>query len=195
MFELWSSTMCPFNESIRPPWHDIQQNILVCSSSILYDVQFVSSFRMITTDFFLSIFFFQAFPRDSPLAIDMSTAILGLSENGELQKIHDKWLSRRACSSEGFEEQTEQLDLESFWGLFLICGIACVIALIVYAWLMFRQFSQHRPEESDPTSLHRGSRSARLQTFLSFADGKIEKSNSSSSKRKREINGFHRDDE
>nr|6VE8_A Chain A, Glutamate receptor 3.2 [Arabidopsis thaliana]6VEA_A Chain A, Glutamate receptor 3.2 [Arabidopsis thaliana] len=40
-----------------------------------------------------------AFPRDSPLAIDMSTAILGLSETGQLQKIHDKWLSRSNCSN------------------------------------------------------------------------------------------------
>ncbi|KAA8520083.1 hypothetical protein F0562_014339 [Nyssa sinensis] len=29
-----------------------------------------------------------AFPRDSPLAVDMTTAILTLSENGDLQKIH-----------------------------------------------------------------------------------------------------------
>ncbi|MCL7023811.1 hypothetical protein MKW94_000673, partial [Papaver nudicaule] len=38
-----------------------------------------------------------AFPRDSPLTVDMSTAILTLSENGDLQRIHDKWLSRSAC--------------------------------------------------------------------------------------------------
>ncbi|KAH1043846.1 hypothetical protein GYH30_025595 [Glycine max] len=36
----------------------------------------------------------QAFPRDSPLAIEMFTAILKLSENGDdLQRIHDKWLT------------------------------------------------------------------------------------------------------
>ncbi|RYR78988.1 hypothetical protein Ahy_A01g003846 [Arachis hypogaea] len=33
---------------------------------------------------------------DSPLAIDVSTAILKLSENGDLQRIHDKWLTRSA---------------------------------------------------------------------------------------------------
>ncbi|GFY97488.1 glutamate receptor 3.4 [Actinidia rufa] len=45
-----------------------------------------------------------AFQRDSPLAVDLSTAILQLSENGDLQKIHDKWLSLQSCcapSSEG----------------------------------------------------------------------------------------------
>ncbi|KAB1993898.1 hypothetical protein ES319_D13G063800v1 [Gossypium barbadense] len=125
-----------------------------------------------------------AFPRDSPLAIDMSTAMLALSENGELQKIHDKWLSRSACSSEKSEDEAEQLDLQSFWGLFLICGIACVLALFVYSLLMFRQYRRHCPEELDSTS-HNNSFSAHLRTCLSFIDGKVEKSKSSS-KRKRD---------
>ncbi|XP_040938348.1 glutamate receptor 3.2 isoform X4 [Gossypium hirsutum] len=137
-----------------------------------------------------------AFPRDSPLAIDMSTAILSLSENGELQKIHDRWLSKSACSSENSEDDIEQLDLKSFWGLFVICGIACMLALLVYFWLMFRKFSRLPPEELDTTSPST-SRSTRLQTFLSFVDEKVEKPKSSS-KRKRESmsrNGYHINDE
>ena len=31
----------------------------------------------------------------------MSTAILKLSENGDLQRIHDKWLMRSACTAQG----------------------------------------------------------------------------------------------
>ncbi|TYH37052.1 hypothetical protein ES332_D12G014600v1 [Gossypium tomentosum] len=137
-----------------------------------------------------------AFPRDSPLAIDMSTAILSLSENGELQKIHDRWLSKSACSSENSEDDIEQLDLKSFWGLFVICGIACMLALLVYFWLMFRKFSLLPPEELDTTSPST-SRSTRLQTFLSFVDEKVEKPKSSS-KRKRESMsriGYHINDE
>ncbi|XVE49613.1 hypothetical protein DITRI_Ditri01bG0095800 [Diplodiscus trichospermus] len=137
-----------------------------------------------------------AFPRDSPLAIDMSTAILALSENGQLQKIHDQWLSRRACSSESSETKSEQLDLQSFWGLFLICGIACIFALLVYFWLMFRQFNRHSPEELDPTSPV-SSRSARLQTFMSFFDGKVEKSRSGSKRKGYSMssNDYYREDE
>ncbi|XP_015576348.1 glutamate receptor 3.6 isoform X2 [Ricinus communis] len=63
-----------------------------------------------------------AFPRDSPLAVDMSTAILKLSENGDLQRIHDKWLTRSACSSTSTKLEVDRLQLRSFWGLFLICG-------------------------------------------------------------------------
>ncbi|MDG6100465.1 transporter substrate-binding domain-containing protein, partial [Alteromonas sp. ZYF713] len=73
-----------------------------------------------------------AFPRDSPLAADMSTAILKLSENGELQRIHDKWLMRSACSSQNTKFEVDQLELKSFQGLFFICGLACFIALIIY---------------------------------------------------------------
>ncbi|XP_059623348.1 glutamate receptor 3.6-like [Cornus florida] len=127
-----------------------------------------------------------AFPRDSPLAVDMSTALLQLSENGELQRIHDKWLMRSACSLQGAKLDVDRLELKSFSGLFLISGLACLLALLVYFILMVRQFIQHysEPEESDSSS--RSLRSARLQTFLSFADEKEETTKSRSKRRQME---------
>ncbi|KAB1201751.1 Glutamate receptor 3.3 [Morella rubra] len=104
----------------------------------------------------------KAFPRDSPLAIDMSTAILKLSENGELQKIHDKWLARKACSSEGAKHEVDRLPLKSFWGLFLICGLPCFLALLLYVIKIVRQYM----------SLSCRSQSARVQSFLSFVKEK-----------------------
>lgn len=65
------------------------------------------------------------------MAVDLSTAILQLSENGELQRIHDKWLPRTRCSNENPAYET-RLSLKSFWGLFLICGIACFVALAFF---------------------------------------------------------------
>lgn len=126
----------------------------------------------------------------------MSTAILSLSENGELQKLNDKWLSKKSCGSQGSHADSEQLELQSFWGLFLISGIACFIALIIYFCLMLHQFKRYAPEESD-SSQPSSSRSARLQTFLSFADEKVDKVKSKS-KRKREelsLNGFGKETE
>ncbi|GFY87741.1 glutamate receptor 3.6 [Actinidia rufa] len=113
-----------------------------------------------------------AFPRDSPLAVDMSTAILKLSENGELQRIHDKWLMRSACSSQGAKLEVHELQLRSFLGLFILCGSACLLALFVYFVLIVRQFNRHDAEESK--SIGSNSRSTRLQTFLSFVDEKKE---------------------
>lgn len=122
--------------------------------------------------FFWPYVFQQAFPKDSPLAIDMSTAILALSENGELQKIHNKWLSRKACDSQGSNLPSEQLQLQSFWGLFLICGSVCVFALLMHMCLMMRKFSQQTPGVSEPSRHGSSTPSERLQTFMSFIDKK-----------------------
>ncbi|KAE8010755.1 hypothetical protein FH972_007092 [Carpinus fangiana] len=73
-----------------------------------------------------------AFPRDSPLVIDMSTAILRLSETGDLQKLQDKWLAKRTCNSKGVKQEVEHISLQSFKGLFLLCGLACFVALIFF---------------------------------------------------------------
>ncbi|KAA8532081.1 hypothetical protein F0562_006777 [Nyssa sinensis] len=122
-----------------------------------------------------------AFPRDSPLAVDMSTAILQMSENGELQRIHDKWLMSRACSSPESKLEVDRLQLKSFSGLFLLCGLACSLALLIYFLLMARQFSRHYSEDFESSG--RRSRSAHLQKFLSFVDEK-EETVKSRSKRK-----------
>lgn len=79
----------------------------------------------------------------------MSTAILSLSENGELERIHDKWLHRGECSNAQVDEvETYRLDLKSFWGLFLICGTACTIALLAFFAKVFKQFLRYGPEMS-----------------------------------------------
>ncbi|KAG8368936.1 hypothetical protein BUALT_Bualt15G0098200 [Buddleja alternifolia] len=123
-----------------------------------------------------------AFPRDSPLAVDMSTAILTLSENGELQKIHDKWLNTRACG-QSTSVDSDQLQLKSFWGLFLLCGIVCFLALLLYFGSIVHKFMRYFPEQSEPSS-GGSSRSMRLQRFLSFVDEKEEKLENYKLKRK-----------
>nr|XP_043632295.1 glutamate receptor 3.3 [Erigeron canadensis] len=124
-------------------------------------------FRVVGREFTKSGWGF-AFPRDSPLAVDLSTAILSLSENGDLQRIHDKWLIRSGCSTDNAELESDRLHLKSFWGLFLICGIACFIAIFIYFCQVFRRFRKvaRAIPESD------GSRSRRLQTLISVIDQK-----------------------
>ncbi|KAL9670154.1 hypothetical protein QQ045_007705 [Rhodiola kirilowii] len=75
-----------------------------------------------------------AFPRDSTLAVDMSTAILKLLENGELQRIHDKWLMGSACASQSTMLSVDRLELRSFWGLFAICGAAQSFKISIFAF-------------------------------------------------------------
>ncbi|PWA62557.1 glutamate receptor 3.3 [Artemisia annua] len=124
-------------------------------------------FRVVGSEFTKSGWGF-AFPRDSPLAVDLSTAILSLSENGDLQRIHDKWLIRSGCSTDNAELESDRLHLKSFWGLFLICGIACFIAIFIYFCQVFRRFRDVARATPDTD----GSRSRRLQTLISVIDAK-----------------------
>lgn len=99
--------------------------------------------------------------------MDMSTAILSLSESGELQAIHDRWLNTRTCSQKN-SDNTDQLHLKSFRGLFLICGITCLAAVFIYFCLICSKFRRHSPKLSEQA----GSPSVRIRRFLSFVDEK-----------------------
>ncbi|KAL6603170.1 hypothetical protein ACP70R_043531 [Stipagrostis hirtigluma subsp. patula] len=89
-----------------------------------------------------------AFQRDSPLAADLSTAILQLSESGQLQRIHDEWFTRSSCASDDSEMGATRLGLGSFWGLFLVCAIICVFALVVFFIRICWQYSQYSNSEA-----------------------------------------------
>ncbi|XP_019422413.1 PREDICTED: glutamate receptor 3.6-like isoform X2 [Lupinus angustifolius] len=122
-----------------------------------------------------------AFPRDSPLAVDMSTAILELAENGDLQRIHDKWLLSIACLSQGAKLEVDRLNLRSFWGLYLVCGLACLLALLVYLIQTLRQYNKHCPTEPECSG------SSHFRTFLSFVDEKEDIAKSRSKRRQMEM--------
>ncbi|XP_052178538.1 glutamate receptor 3.4-like [Diospyros lotus] len=116
-----------------------------------------------------------AFQRDSPLAVDLSTAILQLSENGDLQRIHDKWLSVNGCSSQSNQADESRLSLTSFWGLFLICGIACFLALTIFFCRVCLQFRRYNPEEGEqeieePEPAARPRRTMRATSFKDLID-------------------------
>lgn len=121
-----------------------------------------------------------AFQRDSPLAVDLSTAILQLSENGDLQRIHDKWLSLEGCSAKSTQVNSTRLSLTSFWGLFLICGIASFIALTIFFCRVCWQYQRYDPdgkeqEVEDPEISRRRKKSIRAPSFkelMGFVDKK-----------------------
>lgn len=117
------------------------------------------------------------------MAVDLSTAMLALSENGDLQRIHDKWLKQSSCSGETSEIESDRLHLKSFWGLFLMCGLACFFALFIYFLQIIRQLYRAAPVESASPG-HSSSRSSRLQKLLSLMDEKEDLSKSSNKKRR-----------
>ncbi|KAG5252065.1 glutamate receptor [Salix suchowensis] len=123
-----------------------------------------------------------AFQRDSPLAVDLSTAILQLSENGDLQKLNNKWLTHADCSEQVNEIDQNHLSLKSFWGLFLISGIACFIALVVFFCNIVCQYRRFTPEdgaaaEEGEIQLARPRRFLRSTSFkklIDFVDMKVD---------------------
>ncbi|MED6119246.1 hypothetical protein PIB30_009892 [Stylosanthes scabra] len=137
-----------------------------------------------------------AFPRDSPLAVDLSTAILQLSETGDLQRIHDKWMTISSCSLDHSEIDSDRLQLKSFWGLFLLCGMACFLALVIhFVQIMVRM--RHAPPPPEAAS-NSSSISGRFQRFLSLIDEKEESPRSERRKRNgdevsadHQLNGRH----
>ncbi|XP_057850922.2 glutamate receptor 3.3 isoform X1 [Cryptomeria japonica] len=129
------------------------------------------------------------FPKDSQLAVDMSTAILDLSESGELQRIHDKWLKNDICSLEARAVHSNKFGLESFWGLFLVTGIVCFVSLFVFFFRMIFQFTRYADaynEESPGKSHSLSLRSAKvLRSFASFVDEREDNEKIRRLKRKR----------
>ncbi|KAG9454105.1 hypothetical protein H6P81_007009 [Aristolochia fimbriata] len=113
-----------------------------------------------------------AFQRDSPLAYDLSAAILKLSENGELQKIHDRWLCEGTCASQrGYNSEANQLHLESFAGLFIFCGLSIFVSLLVFLQRAIRQYVRYKREQRETGPLlHISSNTGCSNVFISFFD-------------------------
>lgn len=97
----------------------------------------------------------QAFQRDSQLAIDMSTAILKLSESGVLQSIRSKWFCKKEGCPGDRKANTEpnQLRLINFWGLYLFCGTCALIALFLFLVRSLRQFMRFKKKQMEESSV------------------------------------------
>ncbi|KAG0482436.1 hypothetical protein HPP92_010520 [Vanilla planifolia] len=77
-----------------------------------------------------------AFPKGSPLVSDLSRAILSLTESNEILEIERRWFGElSSCPKQGGNSisSSNSLDFNSFYGLFLITGVASILALIFYS--------------------------------------------------------------
>ncbi|XP_062106121.1 glutamate receptor 3.7-like, partial [Humulus lupulus] len=124
-----------------------------------------------------------AFQRDSPLAVDMSTAILKLSETGKLQEIHKHWFCKIGCPGDNEQDnEPNQLHLISFWGLYLLCGASCLAALVIFLLRMIYQFVRYKRHENQnvaslphsPTRASSGHCSGVISSFVDFVDEREE---------------------
>ncbi|XAR49809.1 hypothetical protein NMG60_11003956 [Bertholletia excelsa] len=78
-----------------------------------------------------------AFPKGSPLAPEVSKAILKLVEEGKVADIQRKRLGEEISNhmeeeEDGFKDSSDSLTLDSFKGLFVIAGASSCLALIIF---------------------------------------------------------------
>lgn len=75
----------------------------------------------------------QVFQKGSPIAKDVSEAILKLSEDGNITSLVNQCLTPSdECSSEDkTTNESQSLSLKSFWGIYLISGATSTICFLV----------------------------------------------------------------
>ncbi|KAL7211689.1 hypothetical protein ACSBR2_014527 [Camellia fascicularis] len=95
-----------------------------------------------------------AFQKGSPIAIDVSKAILTISEIGDLKKIREKWskVSSSNCSNVDSATKADSLNLQSFWGLYLISGITSTICFMFFLIHILKNYRNHIQESQGNTT-------------------------------------------
>ncbi|XP_057458927.1 glutamate receptor 2.9-like [Lotus japonicus] len=74
------------------------------------------------------------FPKGSPLVADISRAILNVTQGDKMKTIENAWFKKSTCLDSTTDiSSVYSLGLESFWGLFLVVGIASLFALLIFA--------------------------------------------------------------
>ncbi|KAL6345761.1 hypothetical protein AAG906_017506 [Vitis piasezkii] len=98
----------------------------------LFIAQHCSKYTMVQPTYKYDGFGF-AFPRGSPLVQDVSRAVLNVTEGDEMVKIEKEWFGKKtSCSDDnGSSISSNNISLDSFWGLFLIAGVTSSLALII----------------------------------------------------------------
>ncbi|XP_055805951.1 glutamate receptor 2.9-like [Solanum dulcamara] len=83
-----------------------------------------------------------AFQKGSPLARDVSEAILTLTQDGTLNRLEEHWFALSKNCDNVRVDETESLTLGSFWGLYLVSGATSTVCLLFYVYHLFRK-SRH----------------------------------------------------
>lgn len=75
-----------------------------------------------------------------------------MNEGNQTKVIEDRWFKKQNCVDPNSLVSSNSLSLESFWGLFLIAGVASTLALLIFAAMFLYEhkdiFKQLDPEAS-----------------------------------------------
>ncbi|KAL7243635.1 hypothetical protein ACSBR1_015942 [Camellia fascicularis] len=90
------------------------------------------------------------FQEGSPIADDVSKAILQLSENGSLKRLEEEWLTPSSeCLDSQNTKNVDSLGLESFWGLFLFSIVTSCICFLIFVARLLRNYRHHQSRIGD----------------------------------------------
>ncbi|KAM7477585.1 hypothetical protein LguiA_025798 [Lonicera macranthoides] len=79
----------------------------------------------------------EVFPKGSPLVPDVSRAVLRVTEGEEMAKIEKAWFGKQTnCPDPNTSVSSSSLGVNSFWGLFVIVGVAASFALIIFTSML-----------------------------------------------------------
>ncbi|KAF9683638.1 hypothetical protein SADUNF_Sadunf04G0034700 [Salix dunnii] len=89
------------------------------------------------------------FQKGSPIAADVSKAILNLSEDGELIDLEVKWFSEsQECPSNATNNDiTGSLSLQSFWGIYTITGATSTICFLLFLVQLLKNYNKQEVKD------------------------------------------------
>ncbi|XP_038711272.1 glutamate receptor 2.8-like isoform X2 [Tripterygium wilfordii] len=117
----------------------------------IFLAKYCSKYTMVDPTFETAGFGF-VFPRYSPLVPEVSKAILKVTEGEKMKDIENAWLGEEnTCANSSPSVSSSSLGLDSFWGLFLIAGVASTLALLIFA-VMFVYEQRNLFKTSDSES-------------------------------------------
>ena len=89
----------------------------------------------------------QVFQKGSPIATDVSRAILKLSEDGTLKSLEEKWFAPSPeCSANVTDSRTDSLSIHSFWGLYLTSGATSTVCLLLFLTHLLKKYCLHKED-------------------------------------------------
>ncbi|KAL7187160.1 hypothetical protein ACSBR1_037264 [Camellia fascicularis] len=92
------------------------------------------------------------FPIGSPLLHDVSRAVLNVTEGDKMVGIERAWFGQSHCSDSSTSISSNSLGLDSFWGLFLIAGIASLSTFIIFIIVFVYKHKHVLLRHSDPNA-------------------------------------------
>ncbi|KAJ6758724.1 GLUTAMATE RECEPTOR 2.9 [Salix koriyanagi] len=110
-----------------------------------------SKYTVIDLSFKMGGFGF-VFPKGSPDVSNISREILNMIEGDKMKDLQDKWFGDQTSPDSGTSVSSNSLSIKTFWGLFLIAGIASLLALIIFIVMFVHQEGRVVLRPSDSTT-------------------------------------------